>query len=215
MTSWDEITDGIAEHARARDPCFELDDGSVVSAPIHPDALEQRLKAVAGAAAVPGAGRGPGGAGRPAASAGIQAGDTITAINGRPVAQWYDLLELLQKSAGRPLAVEVARGGRRLEFQITPYVDSITGPDGKPQAIGRIGVGVARRIRSEPLSAGPGGGGGLAQYRAAPPPRSCARCGASSADESPGGRSAVRSSSANWRARAPGWGWTPSSPSWR
>jgi regulator of sigma E protease len=92
--------------------------------------------------------------GRPAARAGIQPGDTITAIAGTPVAQWYDLLELLQKNAGRPLSVEVGRSGGRQRFDITPYVDSIPGPNGKPQAIGRIGVAVAGDFRSEPLSLG-------------------------------------------------------------
>ncbi|HET7469796.1 MAG TPA: site-2 protease family protein, partial [Gemmatimonadales bacterium] len=38
------------------------------------------------------------------------------------------------------------------DFEITPYVDSIVGPDGKRQAIGRIGVAVAGDFRSEPLT---------------------------------------------------------------
>ena len=37
---------------------------------------------------------------KPAARAGIQQGDTIVAVNGRRVSQWYDLLEMLQASAG-------------------------------------------------------------------------------------------------------------------
>ena len=92
--------------------------------------------------------------GRPAARAGIQPGDTITAMGGRPVTQWYDLLETLQRRGGEPLSVEVARAGRRVTYQITPYVDSITGPNGRPQAIGRIGVAVAGNFRSERLSVG-------------------------------------------------------------
>jgi regulator of sigma E protease len=91
---------------------------------------------------------------KPAARAGIQEGDTILAVNGRPVQQWYDLLELLQSSAGQPLKVEVARAGQRLSFGMTPYVDSIPGPDGKPRAVGRIGVAVGTGFLSEPLSLG-------------------------------------------------------------
>ena len=69
--------------------------------PIHPDALEQRLKAAQAlqpfrprwwARCCPD---------KPAARAGIQEGDTIVAVNGRPVQQWYDLLEVLQASAGQ------------------------------------------------------------------------------------------------------------------
>ena len=48
----------------------------------------------------------------------------------------------------------MARAGGRRQFEITPYVDSIIGPNGRPQAIGRIGVAVAGDFRSEPLSLG-------------------------------------------------------------
>ncbi|HEX3275978.1 MAG TPA: RIP metalloprotease RseP, partial [Gemmatimonadales bacterium] len=153
VTSWDEITQGIAN---TPDPevRLELADGEVVTAPIHPDALELRLKAsqalqpfrtpVVGQV-VPG---------RPAARAGVEAGDTIVRVNGQPVAQWYDLLELLQKNGQRTLTVEVARAAGHRQFEITPYVDSVTGPDGRRQAIGRIGVAVGGGFRSESLSLG-------------------------------------------------------------
>jgi regulator of sigma E protease len=153
VASWDEIAEGIANTPEP-EIRLQLEDGSVVTAAIHQDALEQRLKASQSLQPYRAPVVGQVVPGRPAARAGIQPGDTITAINGRPVTQWYDLLELLQKSAGRPLAVEVGRAGRRLQYAITPYVDSIPGPDGKPQAIGRIGVAVGSQFRSEPLSLG-------------------------------------------------------------
>ena len=104
---------------------------------------------------------------KPAARAGIQEGDTIVAVNGRPVQQWYDLLEVLQASAGQPLKVEVARGSRRTSFDLRPYVDSIPGPDGKPRPVGRIGVAVGTGFLSEPLSLGQAiGEGGRATIRA-------------------------------------------------
>jgi len=90
--------------------------------------------------------------GRPASRAGVQPGDTITGVNGQPVSQWYDLLELLQKNGARPIEITVARADGRRDLRITPYVDSIIGPDGKRQAIGRIGVAVAGDFRSEPLT---------------------------------------------------------------
>ena len=152
-TSWDDIAEGIANTPEP-EIRLQLEDGSVVTAAIHQDALEQRLKASQSLQPYRAAVVGQVVPGRPAAKAGIQPGDTITAVDGRPVTQWYDLLELLQKSAGRPLAVEVGRAGHRLLYTITPYVDSIPGPDGKPQAIGRIGVAVGSQYRSEPLSLG-------------------------------------------------------------
>jgi regulator of sigma E protease len=151
VASWDDIAKDIA-NAPEPEIRLELGDGSTVTAAIHPDALEQRLKASQALQPFRAAVVGQVVPGRPAARAGVLPGDTITAIAGTPVAQWYDLLELLQKSGGRPIPVEVGRAAGRQRFEITPYVDSVTGPDGKPQAIGRIGVGVADDFRSEPLS---------------------------------------------------------------
>jgi regulator of sigma E protease len=153
VASWDEISQGIANTPEP-EIRLRMADGSVVTAAIHQDALEQRLKASQALQPFRSPVVGQVVPGRPAARAGIQPGDTITSVAGRPVTQWYDLLELLQKSGGQPIAVEVARDGRRMSYEITPYVDSIVGPNGKPQAIGRIGVALATDFRSEPLSLG-------------------------------------------------------------
>jgi regulator of sigma E protease len=151
--SWDEISERIANTS---DPVvrLELEDGSTVTAAIHQDALEQRLKASQALQPYRAPVVGQVVPGRPAARAGIQAGDTIVAVGDRAMTQWYDLLDVLRKNAGQPLAVEVARAGRRLRYDITPYVDSVTGADGKRQAIARIGVAAANDFRSEPLSLG-------------------------------------------------------------
>jgi len=151
--SWDEISDRIANTSDSVIR-LELADGSTVTAAIHPDALEQRLKASQALQPYRAPVVGQVVPGRPAARAGIQAGDTIVSVAGRPITQWYDLLDVLQKNTGEPLAVEVARAGRRVRYDVTPYVDSITGANGKRQAIGRIGVAVASDFRSEPLSLG-------------------------------------------------------------
>jgi regulator of sigma E protease len=92
--------------------------------------------------------------GKPAAKAGIQEGDTIVSVNGRQVEQWYDLLETLQSSPGQDLTIGVARGSQQLRLQVRPYVDSMPGPDGKPRAVGRIGVGVGTGFISEKLTLG-------------------------------------------------------------
>jgi regulator of sigma E protease len=153
MKSWDEIVSAIVNTPKP-EVRIELSDGSTVVLPIHPDALEERLKAAQALQAFRAPVVGEVLPDKPAAQAGIQEGDTIVAVNGRPVQQWYDLLELLRSSVGQPLKIEVARGGRRLSFDIRPYVDSIPGPDGKPRPIGRIGVAVGTGFLSEPLSLG-------------------------------------------------------------
>ncbi len=151
--SWDEIQSAIA-NTPEREIRLSLGDGSVVTAEIHPDALEQRLKASQSLQPYRAPVVGEVVPGRPAARAGLEPGDTITAVGHEPVQQWYDLVERIQTAGEQPLPVEVARGGRHLSFEITPYVDSVTGPDGKIQAVGRIGVAAAGQYESQPLTLG-------------------------------------------------------------
>jgi regulator of sigma E protease len=153
IESWDEVVSAIVN---TPDPevRLELDDGSAVVLPIHPDALEERLKAAQALQPYRAPVIGQVLPDKPAAQAGLQEGDTIVAVNGRPVRQWYDLLELLQGSPNQSLTIEVGRGGERRSFAVTPYVDSIPGPNGKARAVGRIGVAVKTAFLSEPLSLG-------------------------------------------------------------
>jgi regulator of sigma E protease len=153
VKSWDEISSAIVN---TPDPeiRIELADGSHIVLPIHPDALEARLKAAQALQPFRVAVVGQVLPDKPASRAGVQEGDTIVAINGQPVRQWYELLELLQANPGRKLKVEVARGGQRRTFDIKPYVDTIPGPDGKPRAVGRIGVAVGTGFISEQLTLG-------------------------------------------------------------
>ena len=151
VASWDEVVSSMM-NAPEPEVRLELADGSNVVLPIHADALEQRVRAAQALQPFRAPVVGQVLAGKPAAKAGMQEGDTIVSVNGRPVEQWYDLLELLQASPGQRLDMVVARGGQRRSFAITPYVDSIPGPDKKIRAVGRIGVGVGTGFISEPLS---------------------------------------------------------------
>jgi regulator of sigma E protease len=153
VKSWDEIVSAIANTPNP-EIRIELADGSDVVLPIHPDALEERLKAAQALQPfrVPVVGQVL--PDKPAARAGMQEGDTIVAVNGRLVQQWYDLLETLQSSAGTSLTLQVARKGERRTLNIRPYVDSMPGPDGKPRAVGRIGVAVGTGFISEELTLG-------------------------------------------------------------
>jgi regulator of sigma E protease len=151
--SWDQVVSAIAN---TPDPevRIELDDGSMIVLPIHPDALEERLKAAQSLQPFRAPVVGQVLPDKPAARAGIQEGDTIVAVNGRRVEQWYDLLEVLQASPGRDLTIDVARGPQRLSLKLQAYVDTIPGPDGKPRPVGRIGVAVGTGSTSEKLTLG-------------------------------------------------------------
>jgi regulator of sigma E protease len=153
VKSWDEIVSAIANTPDS-EVQIHLGDGSEIVLPIHPDALEERLKAAQALQPFRTAIVGQVLPDKPAARAGIHEGDTIVAVNGRRVRQWYDLLETLQASPGQNLTVEVARAGQRMSFNVRPYLDSVPGPDGKPRAVGRIGVGVGTGFISEKLSLG-------------------------------------------------------------
>ena len=141
MKSWDEVVSAIVNSPEP-EVRIELAGGSTVVLPIHPDALEERLKAAQ--ALQPH--RKPIidslMADKPAARAGIQKGDTILEVNGKPIREWYELLDTVQASAGRTLTITAARGGERRTFTLQPYMDSIPTPDGKVRAVGRIGAGV-------------------------------------------------------------------------
>ena len=151
VASWDEVVAAMVNSPDA-EVRLELAEGSNIVLPIHPDALEQRLRAAQALQPFRAPVVGQVLPDRPAAKAGIQEGDTIVTVNGRPVRQWYDLLELLQASPGQNLEVVVARGGQRHAYEVTPYVDSIPGPDDKPRAVGRIGVAVGTGFLTEPLT---------------------------------------------------------------
>jgi regulator of sigma E protease len=76
----------------------------------------------------------------PAAKAGIQPGDLITAVNTTPVKTWEEFgLETVTK-AGRPITLTIARDGKTLERELVPvavgkYEEGVTGvmPRMRPQ----------------------------------------------------------------------------------
>ncbi|MDD2732455.1 MAG: RIP metalloprotease RseP [Desulfuromonadaceae bacterium] len=57
---------------------------------------------------------------KPAAKAGIQKGDVITAINNKPVNRWDQIAEGVAASNGQPLILSVKRDVQTLSFTITP-----------------------------------------------------------------------------------------------
>ena len=66
--------------------------------------------------------------GSPAAAGGLQAGDTVTAIDGRPVRIWEDIDQRVAAADGRPLEVRVRRGGIEQTVTVTPRKTVVTDP---------------------------------------------------------------------------------------
>ena len=77
----------------------------------------------------------------PAAAAGLQAGDTITAIDGTPVTDWAQTQQTIQNSAGVPLTLTVQRAGQTVDLAVTPRPNEIAVYDDLGQQTGTRTVG--------------------------------------------------------------------------
>jgi regulator of sigma E protease len=66
----------------------------------------------------------------PADKAGLEPGDVVTEIDGRPV-YFYKFVEILEKSAGKPLRVTVERHGKPVTLTVTPREQG---------GVGKIGI---------------------------------------------------------------------------
>ena len=79
--------------------------------------------------------------GKPAANAGIQAGDSIATLNGRPLERWETLLDTIGASAGRTLDLGIVRKGQPVQIRVTPVGESVPDPrTGVKRTLGRIGM---------------------------------------------------------------------------
>ena len=66
--------------------------------------------------------------GSPAAAAGLRTGDTIVALNGRPIAYWEDLERAIAASNGRPLELRVRRDGVERTVAASPRLRTVPDP---------------------------------------------------------------------------------------
>jgi regulator of sigma E protease len=66
-------------------------------------------------------------AGEPAAAAGLEPDDAILGIGGKPLRSFGEIPPLVAAAAGKPLALEIWRGGSVREISVTPR-DSGAGP---------------------------------------------------------------------------------------
>ena len=84
--------------------------------------------------------------GTPAAAAGIQPGDVITAVNGRRATEISDVFHDIETRPGEAIRVRVERGGETLEFRmVTEPVRQWNEFANDSVTVGKIGVGFAAR----------------------------------------------------------------------
>ncbi len=79
--------------------------------------------------------------GKPAALAGIQVGDSIAFLNGRPLETWQTLLDSIGASPGRSLELGIVRQGQPVTVSVTPASEVLPDPEtGVKRPFGRIGM---------------------------------------------------------------------------
>ena len=95
-------------------------------------------------------------AGFPAERAGLQAGDSIVAVDGVPVARWSEVVARVTPAAGDTLRVDVVRGGAPVSLRLVPQPAADTNPlTAEVDTVGRIGAAVdAERVERDPVPFG-------------------------------------------------------------
>lgn len=60
--------------------------------------------------------------GMPADKAGLRIGDTISAVNGKPISSTDEMIEILQQTKGAPVELTVQRAGATINVALTPVL---------------------------------------------------------------------------------------------
>ena len=84
----------------------------------------------------------------PAATAGLQAGDLVTAIDGTSITTWQELSATIQQSPGQALALSIERAGTPLTIDVTPKTVEEAG-----EKFGQVGVMYQSPVERNPLKA--------------------------------------------------------------
>ncbi|MBE6100249.1 MAG: RIP metalloprotease RseP [Anaerovibrio sp.] len=84
-------------------------------------------------------------ANRPAASAGLMAGDRITSINGQTINEWANISEIFKDSAGKPFEITYLRGDESRHTTVIPVLD---------ESSNRVVIGIQGSVVSQEVSIG-------------------------------------------------------------
>lgn len=86
--------------------------------------------------------------------AGLQPGDTVTAIDGRSITFWKEMTAVIQKSEGRTLTFTVDRDGSLTDVAVTPRLAENTNIFGETVRTPMVGIGSRGDVISIPLGFG-------------------------------------------------------------
>lgn len=86
---------------------------------------------------------------KPAARAGLRAGDRVTVIDGKPVTRWNDLALLISESGGKPLDLTVQRDGKTFSVKVAPEMRTAKNLFGETETSPAIGVMSSKEFVTE------------------------------------------------------------------
>ncbi len=94
-------------------------------------------------------------AGMPAATSGLQSGDSIVAVDGESVRTFEQVVERVGPAAGRDIRIDVLRGGAPVSITVRPEATTVTNPlTGEERQDGRIGAVPVDRVGRDALPIG-------------------------------------------------------------
>lgn len=76
----------------------------------------------------------------PAAAAGLQPGDRITVIDGKPITYWDDVLDRIRNAGAREIEVVFERSGRTVSARLTPRLVDTSNIFGEAIQVPMIGI---------------------------------------------------------------------------
>ena len=139
VQSWDEIVDRLTAATR-NEIGFTFANHEPVTVSLHRDALAERVKVATAIEPLHPAVIGSLSPNYPGAAAGLQSGDSITAIDGAAISQWTEAVERIKTAAGRELRIEVVHAGSTRLVLVTPKAEREVRGDTTSPMIGRIGA---------------------------------------------------------------------------
>jgi len=161
VASWEDLSETFLTTS-ADSFQVELEGKPPVAVRLHRDALEARLAAVQALQPflLPVLGEVvPGG---PAARAGVRSGDTLISVAGAAVAQWLDVVGLVEARPDQDVALVVGRPGGRQELVAHTLTDMVKDSTGIHK-VGKLRLGPAVPEQHRALSAGQAAGIGARQ----------------------------------------------------
>ncbi len=153
VASWNDVQTELSSSSRDTVE-IDLADGRKLLLPIHPAALSDRLRAALALSPWRAPVIGQVLPGKPAARAGLAVGDTVLAVNGAGVTQWYDLVERIRSAAGQELTLTVSGPGGRRDLRMTPDAEEEAIPGREKVTVGKVGAGPLINVTSRPLGVG-------------------------------------------------------------